>query len=122
MYQMVPTEQFLDRYVFATALGFPDNYVQVIRAIGGAEVVLDDDIQITGYEPAGPDFEVAEYRLEEEGPHRIESSDPFGILQVGYSRNEYDPNCIQEDPMSMNSCPSSYAYPGGMKSDPIYIP
>ena len=132
MYQMVPTAQFLNRYVFATALGFPENYVQVIRAVGNADVTLYDadggSMVISGYEPAGPDYEVAKQMIDgalpegATGSYRIESDDPFGIVQVGYSSPTYDPNCIQEDPESMNSCPSSYAYPGGMKSDPIFIP
>jgi hypothetical protein len=33
-YQMVPTEQFLDRYVFVTGIGYNPNYVQVVRPAG----------------------------------------------------------------------------------------
>jgi len=130
MYQMVPTEQFLNRYVFATALGFEENYVQIIRPEGGPDVYLDGDLVTETFVPVD-EFEVAtvDLRLGDfktvgagEGPHIIESEDDFGILQVGYSRQTYDERCLQENPKSTNSCPSSYAYPGGMKSDPIYIP
>lgn len=120
MYQMVPTEQFLDRYVFATALSFAYNYVQVIRPLGGAEIVLDGSaIPDADFTPIA-EYEVATVDIDE-GPHLIEGSEPFGIVQVGYSLETYDPRCVMESP-TMNSCPSSYAYPGGMKSDPIYIP
>jgi hypothetical protein len=130
MYQMVPTEQFLDRYVFATALGFEENYVQIIRPEGGPDLYLDGDLVVETF-VAVEDYEVAtvDLRLGDletvgagEGPHLIESEGDFGIVQVGYSRRTYDERCLQEDPDSTNSCPSSYAYPGGMKSDPIYIP
>jgi len=120
MYQMIPTEQFLPRYVFATAINFPLNFVQVIRPLGAAEVMLDGaPIDESLFEPVA-EFEVATVEIVE-GSHLIESIDDFGILQVGYAAKEYDPLCLQETP-SKNGCLSSYAYPGGMKSDPIYIP
>lgn len=120
MYQMVPTEQFLERYVFATAIAFAYNYVQIIRPTGSAEVVLDGEAVDEALFEAVAEFEVATVEIEE-GAHLIEGSEAFGIVQVGYSLETYDPRCLMEEP-SMNSCPSSYAYPGGMKSDPIYIP
>lgn len=121
MYQMVPTEQFLERYVFATAVAFAYNYVQIIRPQGGAEVLLDGEpIDEALFEPI-EEFEVATKDIEA-GAHVIESAVAFGIVQVGYSLEDYDPACIQVNPDSTTACYSSYAYPGGMKSDPIYIP
>ncbi len=120
MYQMVPPEQFLERYVFATAIGFAYNYVQIIRDTGGADVFVDGELVTEPFEPVA-EFEVATKLLDVEGAHLAESADAFGIIQVGYSLGTYDIRCLQETP-SMNPCFSSYAYPGGMKSDPIYIP
>jgi hypothetical protein len=120
MYQMVPVEQFLERYVFATALNFAYNYVQVIRPAGGVAIDLDGEPVDEALFEVVAEFEVATVPIEE-GSHLIESVEAFGIIQVGYSLETYDERCLQ-DPPSMNSCPSSYAYPGGMKSDPIYIP
>lgn len=126
MYQFVPVEQFLNRYVFATALNFPTNYVQVIRPVGGAAVILDDTIEITDFVPAG-DYEVADHLLPEandpsDATHKIESEDPFGIVQIGYSLDAVDEDCYLEPEFAGFRCRSSYAYPGGMKSEPIYIP
>jgi hypothetical protein len=134
MYQMIPVEQFLDRYVFATALNFPLNYVQVIRAAGGPPVTIEGDalsateIPEDLYELVG-EYEVADYQLEAEGAYVIYSGEPFGIIQIGYSSGELDMKCALEeeyiDPVTGNhlrTCRSSYAYPGGMKSEPIYIP
>ncbi|HLT35688.1 MAG TPA: IgGFc-binding protein, partial [Enhygromyxa sp.] len=93
-YQMVPTEQFLPRYVFVTGSGYNLNYVQVTRPLGGAEVLVDG-IQVSGWYPVG-NFEVADVSIQP-GAHVAESDDPFGVTQVGYT------------------AVTSYAYPGGMR-------
>ncbi len=131
MYQMIPVEQFLSRYVFVTAIAFKINYVQVIRNAGGAEVVLDgeaiDDVE---YYPVG-DFEISD-QIIEEGAHLIESAEPFGIVQVGYSlppaTAAEDVDClldsqyINPDGTHRVRCFSSYAHPGGMRIEPIFLP
>jgi hypothetical protein len=141
MYQMVPVEQFLDRYVFSTPLNFAQNYVQVTRPIGGPDVTYTDEFGFTqmvmDYEPAGAEFEVANVLLLHEpgvgddngqGTYLIESGGPFGIAQVGYSLNTVDPVCLVEEQYqdargnATIVCPSSYAYPGGMKAEVINIP
>lgn len=127
MYQMVPVDQFLNRYLFSTALNFARNYVQVIRTVGGADVVLDGTTIPGGDFYTVGDYEVADVEIEE-GTYLIESADPFGIIQVGYSLDTIDPACLldeaflDENGEVARPCPSSYAYPGGMKSIPIYIP
>jgi len=128
MYQMIPVAQFLTRYVFSTALRYPHNYVQVIRAAEGAPVVLDGEpIDDASYDPIA-EYEVAELSIDE-GTHLIESEDPFGIIQVGYSGPDIDANCLLEDEYldpetgrPLFGCSSSYAYPGGMKSEVIFVP
>jgi hypothetical protein len=118
MTQSVPVAQFLDRYVFVTPLHYTHNYVQVIRRVGSADVHLDGML-VTGYYQVG-DFEVSDVAISE-GGHTIESDGPFGILQVGYSGDEPDPdNC--PDIAEGFICNTSYAYPGGMKSEQIFVP
>lgn len=101
MVQMVPVEQFLDHYVFATALGYETEIVQVIRRRGAAEVRVDG-VVVGEYRGVG-DFEIAEVVIAE-GGHVAESDAPFGIIGVGYQLY------------------TSYAYPGGMRLRPIQSP
>ena len=95
MYQMIPVEQFLNSYAFATGTGnYPLNYVQIIRQAGGADVTVDGQT-VTGYYTVG-EYEVADWKINV-GSHYTESADPFGIVSVGYSNA------------------TSYAYPGGLR-------
>lgn len=93
-YQMVPVEQFLDRYVFGTGLGYNLHYAQVVRDKGGPDVKVDG-VVVTGYYAVG-EYEVADWKISE-GVHLAESDAPFGIYQVGYTGV------------------TSYAYPGGLR-------
>lgn len=104
MVQMVPIEQFQSKYVFFTGEKFDIHYVQVIRNKGGADIFVDNGELVTGYEPIG-DFEVANWEVSE-GPHVIESSDDFGIINYGY--------CL-----GIGCQNASYAYPGGLKLELI---
>lgn len=92
-YQMVPTEQFLPRYVFVTGVGYDQNYVQVTRPMGAPDVFVDD-VLVEGYEQVG-EYEVADWMIEE-GSHVAYSDGDFGVTQVGYTEV------------------TSYAYPGGL--------
>lgn len=93
-YQMVPVEQFLDRYVFVTGIGYNLHYAQVVRDKGGADVKVDG-VVVTGYYAVGA-YEVADWKINE-GSHLAESDAAFGIYQVGYTGV------------------TSYAYPGGLR-------
>ena len=94
MYQMVATEQFLDRYAFVTGTGYNPNYAQIIRAKGNPDVLVDG-VVVTGYYAVG-DYEVSDWKIAQ-GAHLAESDAPFGVINVGYT------------------AVTSYAYPGGMK-------
>jgi IgGFc binding protein len=118
MYQMIPVEQFLSRYVFSTGVGFDFNYVQVIRQIDSPTIFLDN-VSVAGFYPVNDTWEVADVPITE-GPHVIDSGVPFGIVQFGYSTNMPSPTC--DNDAGGNICATSYAYPGGMKSEVIYIP
>ena len=94
MYQMVPTEQFLSDYAFVTGTNYPQHYVQVIRAQGGPDVKIDNNV-VGGYYTVGG-FEVSDVKVSE-GSHYATSDAPFGIVSIGYS------------------AATSYAYPGGLR-------
>lgn len=98
MVQMVPVEQFLDRYAFVTGTDYDVHYVQVTRELGGADVLIDDML-VGGYEPVG-DYEVSDWQIAE-GSHFAQSAGPFGITLVGYTGF------------------TSYAYPGGLELEVI---
>lgn len=116
MVQMVPTAQFLNRYVVATGTNYPEHYVQVVREAGGAAVMIDgtsiddfDPMDFAGWDSVG-DWEVGTVKISE-GAHEISSADAFGIMQYGYS-----PHVAAED----NS--AGYGYMGGMKAEVIFVP
>lgn len=111
MVQMVPTAQFLDRYVIVTGYNYPQHYVQAIRPAGAAEVLLDGVAlsDLTAWEAIG-EWEVATVLIEE-GAHEIASDDSFGIVQYGYSPF-----------VDQYYSAAGYAYMGGMKAEVIYIP
>ena len=94
MYQMVPTEQFLDAYAFTTGVGYDVDYVQVIREQGGADVFVDGEL-VDGYYTVG-NYQVSDWEIAE-GNHFASSDGAFGIINLGYTNS------------------TSYAYPGGMQ-------
>ena len=110
MVQAVPVDQFLQRYAFVTGVNYPEHYVQVIREAGAADVLVDGTV-VTGYRTVGG-FEVADVAIEE-GSHTAESAQAFGIVQVGYG--------VDDNPQVLGQA-ASYAYPGGMKADTLFIP
>ncbi|MEZ4450236.1 MAG: IgGFc-binding protein [Nannocystaceae bacterium] len=147
MYQMVPTEQFLSRYVFVTGVNYQLNYAQVIHKKGDAPVMVDG-VEVTGYYDIG-DYEVADWLIEE-GGHEAISDKPFGIIGIGYTipsncqPSFVEPNCDMDGfprccipcvgksedamcnqpdhPLCCTGPYASYAYPGGMRLKKIYNP
>jgi hypothetical protein len=137
MVQMVPTEQFLSRYVFSTGVDFHYHFLQIMRAASPDEVrvVSSDSGNILTVCASGCDyafetvgeFEVAWLPLTE-GTFIAESDTPFGIIQSGHSRstgldennNPIDTTCFNLP--SSGECNATYAYPGGMKAEAIFIP
>jgi hypothetical protein len=108
MYQLAPVDQYLSRYAFVTGLGFDVHYLQIIRPVGGASVYVDD-VEVTDY-IAFAGFEVADW-VGDEGGHTAINDDPFGVVQIGYGAADED-----------GLCASSYASPGGMRTEIIDIP
>jgi len=94
MYQMVPTEQFLDSYAFVTGTNYNQHYAQITRPAGGADVLIDGNV-VGGYYAVG-NYQVADVLISE-GAHFATSDQAFSVVQIGYT------------PVT------SYAYPGGLK-------
>jgi hypothetical protein len=107
MTQSIPVEQWLNRYAFVTGLDYTQHYVQIIRVAGSAPVLLDG-VPVDGYVAIG-NYEVADVLIEQ-GSHVVASTDPFSIEQFGYRGG------------GPGSSTSAYAYPGGLKTEPIYVP
>lgn len=113
MYQMVPVEQWLKRYVFVTGINYGINYAQVIRRFGGADITINGQT-VAGYylinTVSGGKYEVADVLLaggDMAQSYLAESADDFSVVIIGYTNN---------------SSLSAYAYPGGMGLKPIYQP
>lgn len=92
--QLVPVEQFERRYTLSAREGDVTHSLQVIRALGGPEVLLDG-AAVGGYAPLGA-YEVADWPLLP-GPHVAASEQPFGVVRYGHSKA------------------TAYAYPGGLR-------
>lgn len=153
MVQLVPTEQYLDRYVFATGVDFIYNEVVITRAVDDSSVAVQkqldpgqegpntnqvllvcaqgdtDALCQTNFEPVGAAYEKALLRLPTEGTYSADSDIPFGIIQFGSTLSQgngkdgqpLDVSCeaaVAENPW----CHSTYAYPGGLKAEAIFIP
>lgn len=130
MYQLVPTGQFLNNYVFVTGIDWDTHIVQVTRTVDGPDVFLDevllqdledDDSLTVTFETVPPgDYELVTVVGITEGAHQIRSAGPFGITQFGWANGEHD--ACQPPYSGQGTCQTSYAYPGGMRSEPIFIP
>lgn len=137
MVQMVPTEQYLSKYVFATGIDFYYNFLQFTRVASDDElrVISSDSGNITTLCNSGCDFEfetVGDYQVASipipEGTFTAESDTPFGLIQTGHARGvgldkdgmPIDVGCA--NPPEGGFCNSTYAYPGGLKAESIFIP
>ncbi len=116
---MVPSDQFLDRYVFFTDYTFPETSLTLVRRktdAGFKPVTLECAGEITGWEPLGTtgEFEFVWMRL-------TSGSQPqnFAGGSCGYGRHE----ASSEGPFSVTvwgiGSDASYGYAGGMGSRPI---
>lgn len=109
MYQLVPTERFLSRYVVATGTQWTTHLLQAVRPAGAAEVTVDGQA-LAGWE-AFAGFETAVVEVSE-GSHVVASEDAFGLTQLGWTNAVHDA-CI---PFGHGGeCHTSYAHPAGMR-------
>ena len=112
MYQMIPIEQFIPRYVFVTGVDYDLNYAQIIRVKNSAPVLVNKTpVPDASYylinSVNGLQYEVADYLLapgDEPKVYVAESDDPFGVVVIGFQSAGAN---------------SAYAYPGGMALKPL---
>ncbi len=116
---VVPSDQFLDRYVFFADYTFPDTSLTVVRrrtADGFKPVVLECAGEITGFEPLGSkgEYELAFVELTK---GTIPQKFPKG--ECGYGRHE----ARSDGPFAVTvwgvGKAASYGYAGGMGSRPV---
>ena len=91
----VPVEQYREEYVVLAPAQYEFDYVN-ITAPSGAEVKLDGvALEASQFAPVSGEFRVARVRIED-GEHRIEASEPVGVIVYGFDSYV------------------SYGYPGGL--------
>ncbi len=117
---LVPTDQFLDRYVFFADYTFPDTSITVVRrktATGFAPVDLDCAGELTGWQPLGSAGEY-EYTWVEVTKGYAPQSYPKGTCGTGRLEAR------SVGPFSVTvwgtAYAASYGYAGGMGSRPIH--
>ena len=85
MYQTIPVDQYLDRYVFVTGANYSKNYAQVIRRKANADVFIDG-VAVEGWytlNSTGLNIQVADVDLGptgDAGVHEISSPQPAAAL------------------------------------------
>ncbi len=94
---VVPTDQFLDTYVFLTPDKYSDDFINLTAPLGTS--FLLDGAPVTGVLTPIPGPEgMGVYQLPiADGIHTVTSDIPFGLTVYGYD------------------CDVSYAYPGGLR-------
>ncbi len=109
MYQTIPIEQYLKRYVFVTGVAYTSNYAQLVRVDGSAPIFLNGvEVPEDAYyliNSVGLRYRVADFPLEpgdEPKFYVAESADAFSLSVIGYVGKAGD------------GSGSAYAYPGGM--------
>jgi hypothetical protein len=105
MYQTIPVEQFIKRYVFITGVGYQKNYAQIVRVQDAADVFINGTKVEDYYSVVAVtlNYEIADVELDpgdEPKVYVVESEDEFGVSVLGYTTTV--------------GGGSAYAYPGGM--------
>ncbi len=105
MYQTIPVEQYLKRYVFITGVGYQKNYAQIVRVQGAPDVFINGKKVEDYYSVVAVslNYEIADVELEpgdEPKVYVVESEQEFGVSVLGYTTTV--------------GGGSAYAYPGGM--------
>ena len=106
MFQSIAEEAWLDRYVVA-GTGEYDESLTVVRRAGGATVFLNG-VSVTGMSAVGA-YEWVNVDVPA-GVATLDSSEPFGVVQVGYAEHiRGESGCAQP------GCSSGYAHPAGYR-------
>ncbi len=108
MAQMIPTEQFQQRYVFATRADFDQHYAQVIAPLDGTVRLDGVAIEPSAWSLLGG-WRIATIEVDE-GVHTLDGESAFGALQYGYTV----------------AVPwfgaAGYGYPIGLRAEPLVVP
>ncbi|MBN9161039.1 MAG: hypothetical protein BGO98_13865 [Myxococcales bacterium 68-20] len=116
---IVPSEQFLDRYIFFTDHTFPDTTLTIVRkktANGFRPVNLECAGEITGFAPLGKNGEY-EYAYVELTKGFV--SQKFAKGECGYGRHEAQSEGAFSVTVWGLGKDASYGYAGGMGSRPV---
>jgi hypothetical protein len=122
---VIPSEQFLDKYTFFTDPTYPETNLVVIRKRRDGvfqDVTLDCAGALTGWQPVGGSGDYEYTRIDlvrgnfqpqgscNNGRHEISSPAPFGLTVWGWGSSASEPFISQA---------VSYAYPAGASVQPI---
>ncbi|OJY15850.1 MAG: hypothetical protein BGO98_24605 [Myxococcales bacterium 68-20] len=116
---IVPSDQFLDRYVFSIDYTYPDTSLTLVRkktATGFRPVTVECAGEVTGWQPLGSEgaYEYVFLRLTQGFMPQT-----FGTSSCGYGRHE----AKSDGPFSVTvwgiGQTASYGYPGGMGLRPV---
>jgi hypothetical protein len=122
---LVPTNQYLDYYVFFTDPTYSETNLVVVRRKGPngfEDVTLDCAGTLTGWEPLGEhewtriDLVTGDFESVggcSNGRHEIKSAAPFGVTVWGWGA------MAGKDLLSNGTLYVSYAYPAGMSIKPV---
>ena len=117
MYQTIPIEQYLKRYVFVTGIAYEKNYAQLVRVDGSAPILVNGaEVPEDKYylvNAVGLRYRVYDMPLDpgdEPKFYVAESADPFSLSVIGYVG------------IPGSGRGSAYAYPGGMALNSLNIP
>ncbi len=83
MLTTIPSERFLDSYVFGTPSGYISHYVQIVRTTDDAVLIDGVAVDAAAYTTVGA-YSVAGVAVSE-GTHRVTSATPFGLSSLGYT-------------------------------------
>jgi hypothetical protein len=116
---IVPSDQFLDRYIFSADYTYPETSLTLVRrktTTGFKPVTLECAGEVTGWQPLGSagEYEYVFLRLTQGFKPQT-----FGASECGYGRHE----AKSEGPFSVTvwgiGQTASYGYPGGMGLRPM---
>ena len=117
--RVIPTKEFLKRYVFFTDPSYPETNLVVVRtkgAQGFADTILDCAGPLTGWQDLGRSGDYQYTRIDlsrhnfepqgscDNGRHVMSSDEPFGLWIWGWGSPETEPT---------STAGASYGYPAG---------
>ncbi len=84
MFQLSPTDRWLNRYALFTLPGWEWAYASIVRPLGVAVRVDGTPVDDALFSPAGDDYEVAAVPLADAMAHIVDSDEPILVISLGY--------------------------------------